>query len=297
MTLLLALSGCVYDEHLPQVDVHGTLVIPREAATRVIAVDENGEPTETLTDVRFIGPVYIGAFPDVREGDFTYPHPEMGPVLDASLPGNAYPYGGGTVGRFDFACFEHVACKVTTGRFRDYDDLLGWFRDVVKDPIVNDFGSEIQSPDYYRSFCYELLEITSDAEMSWISNDDLSFVENSDGDFEAEFSLWQVTYQQNMKVWGFMDSPGSVLAAGEGRFSFSTCDNTQGQSNNEYVADYFYGAGRRDVLNYPSQYIGAGDWVSGMDDVPTLTQEDADAFRDAQDEGYSVDLRIGFEVQ
>ena len=40
------------------------------------------------------------------------------------MPGNAYPYGGGSVGRYDFACFSSVACKVVTGRFTDYDDIL-----------------------------------------------------------------------------------------------------------------------------------------------------------------------------
>ena len=56
--LLLSLAlGCAFDEELPQADITGTVVIPREAATRRILDEETGEITE-VTDSRFIGPVY-----------------------------------------------------------------------------------------------------------------------------------------------------------------------------------------------------------------------------------------------
>ncbi len=285
MILLLTL-GCALDEHLPQVDISGTVVVPRAAATRTYTDPLTGEATE-IVDVRNIGPVVIGAYPAIRDDLFAYPHPEMGPVIDQGIPGNAYPYGGGTVGRFDFACFEHLACRVSTGRFKDYDDVLDWFGNVIDDPVKDEFGFEVESSDFYRDYCYDLFEVTADYEISWVSGaDGLDFVVNDDGDFEAQYNLWQVTYFEGMQLWGFVDSPSE-------RFNFTTCDDTRGQQNSEYVNDYFYGTGRFDLLNFPANYISDGDFVVGMDDVVTLSQVDADAYREAAE---TPMIRIGFEV-
>ena len=285
MILLLSL-GCTLNEHLPQVDITGKVVVPREAATRTIVDPNTGELTEHA-DVRNIGPVFLGAFPAVRDDLFDYPHPEMGPVIDQGIPGNTYPYGGGTVGRFDFACFEHIACRVSTGRFKDYEDVLDWFDNYVDDPVKDEFGFEVESADFYRDYCYDLFEVTADYEVSFVSGEEgLDFVENDDGDFEAEFNMWQVTYFEGMSLWGFVDSPSE-------RFNFTTCDETNGQQNNEYVNDYLYGTGRFDVLNFPANYISDGDFVVGMDDVVTVNHKDADAFREAEE---SYTIRLGHPV-
>ena len=82
----------------------------------------------------------------------------------------------------------------------------------------------------------------------------LDFTENADGDFEAVFDLWQVTYKENMKIWGWMDAPSE-------KFTFSTCDPDQGQQNNKYTNEYYYGTNYSDLLNFPSKYIFENDWV------------------------------------
>lgn len=268
LALVLA-SGCGLNEHLPQVDISGTVVIPRAAATRTIENPATGA-LEEVTDARFIGPVYLGAYPDIKDDLFSYPHPEMGPIIDTDLPGNTYPYGGGSVGHFDFACFESTRCKVVTGRYADYNSLLEFHRDSVGTPIVDEFGAEVESEDYYRAYCYNLFEYTADYEMIWLAGEDLDFEENSDGDFEAGFDMWQVTYYPNMKIWGWMDAPNE-------KFIFSTCDEERGQRNQEYTNDFEYGASYTNLLNYPSLYIHEGDFV--VEEPYEATAEDADAFR------------------
>jgi hypothetical protein len=279
--LTLLIGGCAFDEHLPQADISGTVVIPRAAATRDITNPNTGE-VESLTDVRLIGPVWLGLFPDVvGAGElFEYPHPEMGPVYLEGIPGNTYPYGGGSVGRFDFACFESVRCMVTTGRFKDYDDILDFFSNVANRPVTDPFGVEVESAAYFQSYCYELFDYTADYELSFIScadpddpeNCGLHFEENAAGDFEADFTLWQSTYHQNMKIWGWMDAPSEY-------FTYSTCDEGRGNYNSEYANGFYYGANHSDLLNFPSYYITEGDYV--VEQAPVIDQEDADTYRDA----------------
>ena len=288
MLALLMATGCSFNEHLPQVDISGTVVLPKAAATQTVTNPNTGEDEE-ITDVRFIGPVFLGAFPAVEDNLFEYPHPEMGPVIDEAIPGNTYPYGGGTVGRFDFACFEHLACKVSTGRFKDYDDVLDFWSNTLHDPITDEFGTEVASADYFRQYCYELFEVTADYELAFISGEDgLHFVENSDGDFEADFDIYQIDYHQGMEIWGWVDTPGQ-------NFTFPTCDPEYGQRNTEYVNDYYYGAGRTDVLNFPGLYIEYGDFVVDSDDTVVLDHEDADAFREAGEE-YTLNMNFAVGI-
>ncbi len=274
--LILAVVACAYDEHLPQVDVHGTLVIPRAAATRDVVNERTGD-VESVTDSRWIGPIFMGAYSGVDSQNYGYPHPEIGPVI-GSTDGNTYPYGGGSLGRFDFACFEALVCKVNTGRFYDFDHMIEWFNDIIDEPITDEFGAVVDSPDYFRSYCYELLNFTDDYELSFVACPDgregcegMHFEENADGDFEAEFDLWQVNYQPGMQVWGWMDTPGSD-------YNFTTCNPDLGQRNTEYSNDSTYGTNYNDLLNFPQKYIGTGDYVV---QEPYVTQAaDADEWRD-----------------
>ena len=246
-----------------------------------------------MTDARFIGPIYLGAYASITEDDFPFPHPEIGPVIGGDQDGNTYPYGGGTVGRFDFACFEDLACRITTGRFNDFEDVIDFFQNTLDDPIVDEYGNIVDSPDYFRSYCYELLNYTADYELAFISEADrdhdgtvaktevtLDFEENADGDFEAAFDMWQVTYYPQTKIWGWMDAPSE-------KYTFSTCDPDRGQRNTRYSNDYYYGSNYTDLLNYPSKYIFENDYVAGADDEssPSLGDfKDADAFRAANPE-------------
>ncbi len=285
-------SGCTFDEHLPEVDLNGTVVVPREAATRILSDPATGTSRE-VTDARFIGPIYLGAYASITEDDFPFPHPEIGPVIGGDQDGNTYPYGGGTVGRFDFACFEDLACRITTGRFKDFDDVIDFFENTLDDPIVDEYGNIVDSPDYFRSYCYELLEYTADYELAFVSEADrdhdgkvanseitLDFEENADGDFEAAFDMWQVTYYPQTKIWGWMDAPSE-------KYTFSTCDPDRGQRNTRYSNDYYYGSNYTDLLNFPSKYIFENDYVAGADDdsSPNLGDfKSADAFRAANPE-------------
>ncbi len=263
MTLIaISLMGCVYTEGLPEIDVQGTVRIPVEAATR-----SDGTP-----DARLIGPVWLGAFPNIADAGllFDYPHPEMGPVYLDGTPGNTYPYGGGSVGRYDFACFSSIACKVLTGRFSDYDDILDYFSNVAEIPITDEFGVEVASTDYFRSYCYELFEYTADYEMEWISGESgLDFTLSDDSQyFEADFDLWMVQHYESMKIWGWMDAPSE-------KFSFTTCNDSSGNQSSGYATDFYYGTNHSGLLNFPSQYIFDGDWVatSGFEITTTSAKE------------------------
>ena len=74
---LMLVQGCAYDEELPHVDLSGRVRIPVEAATFLLGTEDtdgDGIPGEFVTDERGMGPVYIGAFPSVQEGLYSYPH-------------------------------------------------------------------------------------------------------------------------------------------------------------------------------------------------------------------------------
>lgn len=276
--IALTVTGCAFDEHLPQVDVQGTVVLPKEAATYTVVDARTGDET-TVEDARAIGPVYLGVFPNVQEDLYDYPHPEMGPVIVDGTPGNTYPYGGGTIGRFDFACFSDLACRITTGRYESFEDVLDWYNTVLGDPVVDEFGAVVDSPDFFRTYCYELFQYTADYELTFLSSftnangiemNTLDFSVNDDGDYEAQFDLWQVSYKENMKIWGWMDAPSE-------KFTFSTCDPDRGQQNTKYTNNFEYGTNYTDLLNYPSKYIFENDWV--IKDPYTFTAVDADTFR------------------
>jgi len=258
-----ALAGCGFDESLPEIDITGRVVVPRAAATRTVTDDEGVE--SEIVDVRLIGPVYIGAFPDVVEGAFDYPHPTMGPILDEAYPGDTYPYGGTSVGRFDFACYESVACQVTTGRFSSFEQILEYFNEWADDPVLDQYGEEVTSAKYYEQYCFwyyydtsydefGFLAVDQDEEGEWVPAPD--FVENEDGDFVAEFSMPHTLYVEGMKLWGWVDNPSQA-------YTFSTCDSDRnGPARYDYDMYFTAGGSHQDVLNYPSLYIYEGDWIS-----------------------------------
>ncbi len=271
---LTAISGCAYTDDIETTNLRGKVVIPREAATRTMFAADG--TTEEVTDSRLIGPVYLGLFPSIQEGLVEYPHPEIGPIFQTGVPGDAYPYGGTTIGDFRFACVEFLACKVSSGRFTDFDDLLGWFNTRLQIEVNDASGAPIETGEYIRQTCYEMLNYTTDDEIRLTARDenedgiidekDLDFQENADGDFEADFTIWQQEFfkdeetGQGFSLWGWMDSPS------EDSFRFSTCDQNQGQRETEYAADFRGGRQFTNLLNQPSQYIGGGDWTVSGDD-------------------------------
>ncbi len=277
---LAALSGCTWDEGIIVENMVGTVVLPPEAATRSFLGQDGQE--QTLTDTRLIGPVYLGLYPSVQEGLEAYPYPEVGPQFVAGTPGDTYPYGGTTIGDIRYACVEFLACKFVSGRHATLDDLVDWFDTTLQDPILDQFGNQVPSGDYLRQTCFDLLEVTSDAELRIPSADqnldgqvdaeDLDFKQRNDGMFEASFTIYQQEWFDNadmvardggpdadihgFTLWGFMDAPGVLTS------EFSTCNPTQGYVEDNYNNFFFGGQAYTDILNQPAFYIADGDWVS-----------------------------------
>lgn len=289
-------SGCSFDEGLIIENLKGTVRLPVEAATRSI-IDSDGKVVE-VQGPEVIGPVYLGLYPSIEPANVIerYPHPEVGPQFLDDVQGNAYPYGGTTIGDLRFACFESLSCKVTSGRFKDWAGLIDFF-DAIGEPVLDNFGQPITNPELLRQTCYDLLDVTSDAEMRITAyedrNDDgnideldLDFVIDDSGEFyEAEFTIWQQEFFydleqedctpgtdcKGMSLWGWMDAPGTA------QFTFSTCDPAFGFNTEVYDSEFVFGSVVSDVLNFPSNRISSGDWVSAqhfqwddVNDEPTL---------------------------
>lgn len=281
--LVLALASGCYEEGLQIHDLTGTIIVPKEAATREISrpvlnedgspvLDDNGDPTfttQTVDDPRLIGPVYLGLYPSVAVDAEAYPAPNGQFAL---------PYGGTTVGDFRFACLESLKCQIVSGRFIDWQGIIDWYKDTVGKPIVDASGNEVTNGEYLREVCYSLLAVTSDEEVRITATEDrndddkidaadLDFVKNADGDYEAPFIIWQQEFFEGFQLWSFMDSPDPAS------FKYSTCDAENGFQVTEYNQDFQAGTQFKNVLNEPTFYIQADDWVSSQ----TVTWTDPEA--------------------
>ena len=260
---------CQFDEPLAERDLKGTVRIPKEALD-ITLIDDDGVERVVSGDIRMLGPVYMGAFPSVEEGHYPYIHPEMGPILDADYPGDTYPYGGTTVGRFDFGCYEQLACKVVTGRYDSFDDVLEFFRDVLDDEIKGPDNDPVGSGEEYQERCFETQYITSNDEIAFIDEEPEEDVKpyfkpyfEEDGDhWVADVVIPHTLVEKGMAIWGWVDMPSP-------KFDFVTCDATTGDYFNRYSEQYYQGASYPDVLNYPALYIDGGDWVAN-EDIPTV---------------------------
>lgn len=267
-TSLLALavfaSGCGYTEDaLEHFDLFGTVRIPKEAAaitvTQTTEDDEGNSTSQDVdleADVRNLGPVYLGVFPGIDNNLFEFPHPEIGPVLSEDTL-DSYPYGGVTVGRPDFACYEMLVCKVTTGRFTSYDDVMEYFRDELKEPIVNQYGDEVTSAIEFREWCYETMFLTSDNEIPFLSLDGPDFVDKGDY-WEADATIYHSYFRENSVVWGWMDAPTRS-------YNFASCTDVGQQAGwfqFYYTENFATGATYPQILNTPATFIDRGDWIS-----------------------------------
>lgn len=268
-------TGCANEEPgLEHFDLFGTVRIPKEAAEIVVNVTPEGS-SEAIAkqldaDVRNLGPVYLGVFPSIDDSLFDYPHPEIGPVLSGNSL-DVYPYGGTSVGRPDFACYQALRCKVTTGRFTSYDDILEYFRDELETPIENQYGDEVTSAIEFREWCYEIMFLTSDEELPFLPSEadqqKVDFVDK--GDFwEADATIYHSYFREGAVVWGWMDSPSRS-------YNFASCDtDIWGWNLFYYDQQYRTGATEAGLLNAPDNFIDLGDWIA--DDVPTLKSPDED---------------------
>lgn len=260
-TVLLA-SACTYDENLPNADLKGTVVIPKELAS-VRLTNSAGEEWFIEDDVRGIGPVYIGVYAGIDETLYAYPHPEWGPVLAGQAEGNAYPYGGTSSGRFAWGCYEATVCKTISGRYETYQQVLDFFRDELRAPLLDDHGDEVTTAEQYQERCFEIEYVTSDDELDIVGP--IDFREDGDN-WVADVSILRSQYKEGMQIWGFADMPSTS-------FSFDTCSPSDGAYHSYYDEQYDQGTNYRDVLNFPGYYISEGDLVSEV----SVEVTDADA--------------------
>lgn len=285
-SLLVALAvaqaaGCAYEEGLLISNLRGRVIIPEEAVTRDI-VGPDGE-VSTITDIKLLGPVYLGLYPSVAAENVVerYPHPEVGPQFQEDVSGDAYPYGGTSIGDVRFTCFEFLRCKLVSGRFIDYQEMVEWFR-FIDQPILDAAGAEVVSGDFIAQTCYDLLNVNGDDEVRLtafedrngdeaIDELDLDFVyDEGEKAYVGEFTLWQqeMAWDQNQEdctpgkdcrgfsLWGWVDAPSRES------YQYSTCDPEAGFENRVYNADFNGGAAYPDLLNFPATYITTDDWVA-----------------------------------
>ena len=246
--ILAQLQACSFDEKLNSHDLRGKVKIPLAATKFIYGFDEDAVE---IDDIRALGPLYLGVYASVQPGLYPYPHPEMGPILSEGQDGNAYPYGGNTVGRFDWACYEQLACKVTTGRFEDYASILDFFGNVLDEEIRTSDGHVVASSSEFQERCFEVEYATADKEMLFIGANDFKI----EGDFlVADVVIPHTPFQEGMVIWGWVDMPSPS-------FEFNTCDPSVGDNINYYAEAYDLGTNGIDVLNYPGKYIDFGDWV------------------------------------
>lgn len=265
---LAVCTACAFDEGLVIENMEGRIILPPEAATQSF-FNEDGTLRETVTDVRMIGPVYVGLYPTIEEGAFPYPHPSTGPSLSSGRIGDAYPYGGTTVGDFRFACFEDLTCNLVSGRHLSYDSIIEWMG-VFDQPLLDAFGQPVETGAYIQQVCFEQNFYTSDEEVRLIqtkdTNDDgvvdaldLDFVERADGNFEGRFRIWQQEFVSGFTAWSFMDAPNN------NSMTHTTCNPDAGAQQRDYSVNIQTGTQYQDVLNYPSTYLTDGDWVGSID--------------------------------
>lgn len=271
-------TACSFNEGLIIEDMTGRVVVPREAASRVM---NNGE--EIDGNARLIGPVVLGFYPSIRDDLYRYPHPEVGPAFSQEVQGDAYPYGGTTVGDIRHPCVSDLACRITSDRFTTYDDILDWYATYYEAPVLDSADEPIETGEYIRQTCFERLNYTTDDEIRLVTFDanddgtvddnDLQFTENADGDFEAEFIVRQQEFfqgvEQGMTLWGWMDSP----ARADGRLN--TCNDQRGFIDVEYDDQFRAGLQYPDLLNFPNEYIQEGDWVSSEGFVYDTVDDEA----------------------
>lgn len=290
LALLGTLMGGCYEEGLPIFDLVGTLTVSEAAATRTFVrteetgVDAAGDPiivetSETVTDVRLIGPVYVGLYSGLSTAIEAYPHPERGPQFETGVEGDTYPYGGTTIGDFRYACMEFLTCKLVSGRFSDFDEIVDWFNTTLSTPVTDAFGDPIETGEYLRQTCYDLLRVTTDEEVR-ITGAVQFEQDEATGNFVGEFDILQAEFYDGMTAWAFMDTPSSVSA------TYSTCDPDSGRTENTYNRDFEAGLQYRDVLNNPAQYLGDGDWVGSAGYVWTDPDDDA---------VLSIDFEVGVD--
>jgi hypothetical protein len=140
-----------------------------------------------------------------------------------------------------------------TGRYDSYEDVLDYFRDQVRTPILDPAGDEYTSGTAYQEECFESRFYTSDNEVDFLRTEpQFQLV----GDYwEAEITILQTYFQEGITLWGWVDMPSFT-------YDFVTCDESQGDEVNYYDFREATGVIRPGVLNFPGLYIDYGDLIA-----------------------------------
>ena len=125
-------------------------------------------------------------------------------------------------------------------------------------PIVNDFGSLHNTGGTIASGVNGSDDCAAAPAISGAG------VHNFDSTAATTGAEGQHNGRQNNDIWY------EWTASGDGLASFSTCNDSAGQQNTEYTSDYRYGSNYTNILNFPSTYIYAGDYV--VDEPPIADQ-------------------------
>ena len=243
----LLLSAC-FEEEIPQQDLDGQVIVPRDL----------------VEDPRTLGMVYLGVYEGFDPEQLGYPYPKTAPRVGDNPIGDALPYGGTSVGEYAYGCFRALRCQIVSGRYASLEDLL------AINPVDNDEGEAADAEDVYDQ-CSWYYGWNNLSEFTFIGDDQLDFVENEDGDWQADFRAWHTRLPAGAILWGFADN------------DFTSCSVDQGAINRRQDDDGNYfreGTNFGDVLNFADKYITPGDLISS---TPTVIEEDVTS-------GYSLTL-------
>ena len=247
----LLLGGC-YEEEIPEQDLDGEIVLPGDL----------------VTDPRDAGVIYLGIYEGYDPEQLGYPYPTTGPRVGDNPIGDALPYGGTSVGSYAYACYRALRCKVVTGRYDSLSSLLET-NPVEEDEVLADTEDLYDQCSWYYGW-------NSLREFSFVGTDQVDFVQDSSGDWVADFRAWHTRIPTGAILWAFADN------------DFTTCSPDQGTVNRRYSEDDQYfreGSNFNDILNFPDKYITEGDFLS--QDVVTIEAD--------KTSGYS--LRIDYRME
>lgn len=225
---LVALAGC-FNEEIAQVDLEGELVLPGDL----------------VSDPREAGVVYIGVYAGYDPHQLGYPYPSTMPRVGDNPVGDAAPYGGTSVGSFEYACYRSLRCRVVTGRFDTLDSLL------TTHPVLDSEEQPIDDETMYDE-CQWYYGWNTVEEFTFLT-DDLDFERDAAGDWRAPFRAFHTELPEGARVWGFADNDAT------------TCTTDQGSINRRRSDDGEYwreGTNYADVLNFPDKYVTTGDLLS-----------------------------------
>ena len=187
----------------------------------------------------------------------------------------------------DYACYEQLRCKVVTGRYTDYQEIIDFFSDVVQEPILAPDGTEVTNASTYQEHCFTTEYVTSDDELSFVDdepNEDVRpyfkpyFSLNEEGThYVADVTIPHALVVDGMELWGWVDMPSA-------RYNFASCNESEGDMHYRYTEQFYKGSSYPDLLNFPGLYIDEGDWI--VDEPYTV---------DSADDEFVIDFTYKFE--